>query len=56
MPLVWVKPNPKMMQLMAKLGSGEATQAEVKEFGELWQDRVARIFENLDAVVDVSEV
>ena len=48
-----VKPNPKMMQLMQKLGSGSATAAEVKEFGELWQDRVKRIFENRDAVVEV---
>lgn len=51
-----VKPNPMMMKLMAKLGSGEATQEEVKEFGSLWQDRVQRIFENLDAVVEVEKV
>lgn len=51
-----VKPNPKMMQLMKKLGSGEATTEDVKEFGGMWQDRVKRIFENLDAVVEVSEL
>ncbi|HIP20857.1 MAG TPA: hypothetical protein EYG70_07015 [Sulfurimonas sp.] len=51
-----VKPNPKMMQLMKKLGSGEATAQDVKEFGEMWQDRVKRIFENLDVVVEVSEL
>ena len=51
-----VKPNPMMMKLMANLSSGKATSQEVKEFGELWQDRVARIFENIDAVVEVSEV
>ena len=49
-----VKPNPKMMQLMQKLGGGSATTEEVKEFGELWQDRVQRIFENRDAVVEVN--
>jgi len=51
-----VKPNPMMMKMMSKLGAGEATQEVVKEFGEMWQDRVARIFENIDAVVEVSEV
>jgi hypothetical protein len=51
-----VKPNPMMMKLMTNLSSGKATPEEVKEFGELWQDRVARIFENIDAVVEVSEV
>ena len=51
-----VKPNPMMMKLMSKLSSGEATPEEVKEFGSLWQERVQRIFENLDAVVEVSEV
>jgi len=51
-----VKPNPKMMQLMKKLGSGEATTEDVNEFGEMWQDRVKRIFENIDVVVEVSEL
>jgi hypothetical protein len=51
-----VKPNPMMMNLMQKLGSGEASPEDVKEFGALWQDRVQRIFENIDAVVEVSEV
>lgn len=51
-----VKPNPKMMKLMSKLSSGESTPQEVKEFGELWQDRVERIFENLDAVVEVTQL
>ena len=51
-----VKPNPKMVQLMHRLGSGEATAQEVKEFGELWQERVQRIFENREAVVAVKEL
>jgi len=48
--------DPKMMKLMQKLTSGAATQEEVKEFGMLWQDRVKRIFENLDDVVEVIAV
>jgi formylmethanofuran dehydrogenase subunit E len=48
--------DPSMMSLMKKLSSGEATGEEVKKFGELWQDRVKRIFENIDEVVEVNEV
>ena len=51
-----VKPNPKMMQLMKKLSSGDTTSEEVKEFGALWQDRVQRIFENREVVVEVKEL
>jgi hypothetical protein len=51
-----VKGNPKMMQLMQKLSSGEASATDVKEFGQLWQDRVERIFGNIDAVVAVEKV
>ena len=51
-----VKPNPKIMQLMQKLSSGDARPEEVKEFGALWQERVQRIFENLEVVVEVNEL
>ena len=51
-----ITPNANMMPLMQKLSSGEATPEEVKKFGELWQDRVERIFENLNEVVQVSEI
>lgn len=51
-----IMPNPKMQTLMGKMMQGNATADELKEFGELWQDRVARIFENLDEVVQVEEV
>ncbi len=51
-----VKPNPKLMQLMQKLTSGEATSEETKEFGEVWQERVQRIFENIDSVVMVAHL
>ena len=51
-----VKPNPAMMPLMQKLGSGEASPQDVKAFGEMWQDRVKRIFENIEEVVEVTEL
>jgi formylmethanofuran dehydrogenase subunit E len=51
-----IKANPKMMQLMQKLTSGEASPQEIKEFGELWEDRVERIFENMDTVVSVEKI
>lgn len=51
-----VKPNPDMQLLMGKMTKGEATSDEVKEFGALWQDRVKRIFENIESVVEVKEI
>ncbi len=45
--------SPKMQPLMQKMMGGMATPAEAKEFGELWQDRVKRIFENMPTVVKV---
>lgn len=48
-------PNPAMQPLMQKMMQGAATSDELKEFGRLWQDRVQRIFENLDEVVRVEE-
>ena len=51
-----IMPNPAMGPLMQKMMQGAASADELKEFGKLWQDRVQRIFENLDAVVRVEEV
>jgi len=51
-----IEASAKMMPLMQKLMSGAATAQEVEKFGELWQDRVKRIFENLDKVVKVTEL
>lgn len=48
-----VKPNPKMMTLFSEVKSGNATDEQNIEFGRLWQDRVHRIFENIDSVVRV---
>jgi len=51
-----IMPNPAMQPLMQKMMQGAASSDELKEFGRLWQDRVARIFENLNEVVRVEEV
>ena len=51
-----VLPNPDMQVLMQKMAQGNASTDELKEFGLLWQDRVKRIFENIDKVVRVEEV
>ena len=48
--------SPKMMPLMQKLTTGVATPEEVEEFGQLWQERVKRIFENFEEVVEVTEL
>ena len=42
-----------MMPLMQKLTTGTATPEEAEEFGHLWQERVQRIFENIDKVIEV---
>ena len=51
-----VAPSPNMGPLMQKMMGGQAEPSEIKEFGELWQDRVKRIFENSNSVVKVVEV
>jgi len=51
-----VPADPHMMPLMQKIASNQADANEVKKFGELWQERVKRIFENLDKVVEVTEL
>ncbi len=48
-----VAANPDTQILMQKIAQGSANDDEVKEFGVLWQDRVKRIFENLDELVRV---
>jgi len=48
--------NPKMQELMQKIMSGQAEPLEIKEFGDLWQDRVKRIFENSSSVIKIVEV
>ena len=51
-----VMPNPNMQPLMQKMMSGSASQEEIKEFGVLWQERVKRIFENIESVANVVEL
>jgi len=51
-----IAPNPDMMPLMQKIVQNLANDNEIKEFGVLWQDRVKRIFENIDKVVEVSNI
>ena len=51
-----IMPSPAMQPLMGKMMQGQASKEELKEFGALWQDRVARIFEKLEEVVQVEEV
>jgi hypothetical protein len=48
--------DPQMMPLLQKIISNQADANEVKKFGKLWQDKVKRIFENLDSVVKVTEL
>lgn len=51
-----ISASPKMMPLMLKLTTGGAAPQEVEDFGQLWQERVKRIFENLEKVVEVNEL
>lgn len=51
-----ILPNPDMQIIMQKMQKNEATSDELKEFGILWQDRVKRIFENVDKVIRVEQV
>ena len=48
--------NPKMQELMGKLMQGVASAEEKKEFGELWQNRVEKIFNAIDSVITVKEL
>ncbi len=45
--------NPDMMPLMQKIQSGNAKPEDMKKFGQLWQDRVRRIFEKGSEVIEV---
>jgi hypothetical protein len=45
--------DPQMMPLMQKMQSGNAASQDIQMFGQLWQDRVKRIFENESDVIKV---
>lgn len=51
-----ILPNPDMQKIMQKMQDGSVTANEVKEFGVLWQDRVRRIFENIEEVIYIEEL
>ena len=51
-----IPPQPKQQELMQKMMQGLASKEDIKEFGELWQDRVKRIFENSKDVIKVVEL
>lgn len=51
-----IVPSPDMQPLMQKMMSGSASQEELKEFGTLWQERVKRIFENIESVAKVVDI
>ncbi len=51
-----IMPSPSMQPLMQKMMSGNAEPSEMKEFGELWQDRVERIFQNTNNVIKIVEL
>lgn len=49
-----IAPNPKIMQIMGKFKSGvELTDDEKATFGKLWQERVEKIFNNIDKVISI---
>ncbi|NPA59758.1 MAG: hypothetical protein GXO30_04760 [Epsilonproteobacteria bacterium] len=51
-----IAPDPSMQPLMQKMMQGMASNEEIKAFGDVWQDRVKRIFENIDTVIKTKEV
>jgi len=51
-----IMPNPEMQPLMQKMMKGLATPEELKRFGTLWQDRVEKIFKDIESVIKVQEV
>ena len=51
-----ITPNPDMQVIMQKMSQETVNNDEIKEFRVLWQDRVKRIFENIEMVIRVEEV
>lgn len=45
--------DPQTPQLMQKIMQNQATQEEMKLFGQLWQKRVEAIFQNISKVITV---
>lgn len=52
-----VMPSPEMQALLLKVKSAQASEEDVRVFGELWQDRVKRILiDNSDKVITIKEL
>jgi hypothetical protein len=48
-----VAASPEMMPLMKKMVSGEASNQEIAIFGNLWQERVEKIFKHKEDVISI---
>ena len=48
-----IPPSKEMQPLLQKIMQNKASQEEKKLFGELWQERVKNIFENIDKVIKI---
>ena len=48
-----IKPSPKQVELFQKVVQNLATAEELKEFGRLWQERVEKIFKNVESVLTI---
>ncbi|DAB29135.1 MAG TPA: hypothetical protein CFH84_11170 [Sulfurimonas sp. UBA12504] len=48
--------NPDMQLIMQKMQKAQANADELQKFGVLWQERVQRIFENREKVIQIAEV
>jgi formylmethanofuran dehydrogenase subunit E len=46
--------KPEMQILMQKIMQGMATPEDKKKFGEVWQERVEAIFDNIDKVISIT--
>jgi len=49
-----IAPDAKIQTLMQKMMQGNASGEEIQEFGHLWQDRVEKIFENKQKLIQVT--
>ncbi len=46
--------NPRQMEIMQRMVQGMATPEDKAEFGGMWQQRIEKIFTNIDQVITVS--
>ena len=48
-----ISPHPKIAEIMKKMAQNSATSQDTKEFANLWQERVERIFQNKEKVLSL---